>query len=67
MTRRGFCPECGSPIVGKPDAAPEIVALRTASLDDASWFKPQMDVWTCDESGWYQMDPELPKFEKYPG
>src|SRR6185436_6046688 len=32
MTRRGFCPDCGCPIMGKPDAVPHIVAIRTASL-----------------------------------
>ena len=67
MTRRGFCPDCGSPILGKPDAVPHIVALRTASLDDASWFKPQMDVWTCDAHTWDKMDSAIPKFDKYPG
>ena len=65
-TRRGFCPQCGSPIVVKPDAAPQNVAIRTASLDDPSWFKLQMDVWTSDAHPWDLMNPALPKFEKYP-
>jgi hypothetical protein len=66
QTHRGFCPECGSPIIGKPDAVPHIVAIRTASLDDPSWFNPQVDVWTSDAHPWDQMNPALPKFEKYP-
>jgi hypothetical protein len=45
QTRRGFCPECGSSIVVKPDAVPQFVAIRPASLDDPGWFSPQMDVW----------------------
>ena len=65
-TRRGFCPDCGSPIMGKPDAVPHIVAIRTASLDDPSWFNPQVDVWTSDAQPCDQMNPALPKFEKYP-
>ena len=65
-TRRGFCPECGSPVMGKPDAAPQFVAIRTASLDDPSWFAPQFDVWTSDAHAWDQMNSALPKFEKYP-
>src|SRR3954470_4854536 len=32
-TNRGFCSECGSPVFGKPDAVPHIVAIRAASLD----------------------------------
>lgn len=66
MTRRGFCPECGAPVAGMPDANPEIVAIRTASLDDPSWFNPQVDVWTSDAHPWDSMNPALPKFEKYP-
>ena len=65
-THRGFCADCGSPVFGKPDAAPQFVAIRTASLDDPGWFTPQMDVWTADAQSWDRMDPALPKFEKYP-
>jgi hypothetical protein len=65
-TRRGFCPDCGSPVQINPDSAPDIVAIRTASLDNPSWFNPQIDVWTCDAHAWDQMNPALPKFEKYP-
>ena len=66
MTRRGFCADCGAPVLVKPDANPQVVAIRTASLDDPSWFKQQMEVWTCDAHSWDQMNPTLPKFEKYP-
>jgi len=66
MTRRGFCTDCGSPIVVNADAAPQFAAIRTASLDDLNWFKLQMDVWTSDAHSWDEMNPALPKFEKYP-
>jgi len=48
------------------DSHPDIVAIRTASLNDPSWFSLQMDVWTSDAHPWDQMNPALPKFEKYP-
>jgi hypothetical protein len=66
QTHRGFCPDCGSPILVKPDAIPHLVAIRTASLDDPSWFNPQVNVWTSDAHPWDQMDPAVPKFENYP-
>jgi hypothetical protein len=66
QTQRGFCPECGSPIVSKPAAVPHLVAIRTASLDDPNWFQLQADVWTSDALPWNPMNPALPKFEKYP-
>ena len=65
-THRGFCADCGSPIVVNADAAPQFAAIRTASLEDPSWFNQQMDVWTSDAHLWDQMNPALPKFEKYP-
>jgi len=66
MTRRGFCADCGSPIQGRPDGVPHIVAIRTASLDNPGGFVPQMDVWTSDAHPWENRDPALPSFEKYP-
>jgi hypothetical protein len=65
-THRGFCPDCGSPILVRTDAAPGTVAIRPASLDDPSWFNPQMDTWTSDAHAWDQMNSALAKFEKYP-
>src|SRR4029078_7784573 len=65
-TRRGFCPDCGSPICGQPESLPQIIAIRVGSLDDPTWFDAKMDVWTSDAHSWDQMNPALPKFEKYP-
>jgi len=50
----------------KTDPNPHVVAIRTASLDDPSWFNLQMDVWTSDAHPWDQMNPALPKYERYP-
>lgn len=63
---RGFCPTCGSPVLGNPDVAPHIVAIRATSVDDASWFAPTVDVWTSDAQPWDHMDPKIGKAEKYP-
>src|SRR5215218_4899688 len=63
---RGFCPDCGSPVMGKPAAASQFGAIRSASLDDPSWFNPQKEVWTSDALSSDQMNPAVPKFEKYP-
>ena len=65
-THRGFCAGCGCPVQGGPDAIPDIVAIRTGSLDDPACFDPQMDVWVSDAQPWVQMNPALPKFDFYP-
>ncbi|MGC4096420.1 MAG: GFA family protein [Nitrospira sp.] len=66
QTHRGFCLECGSPVQVMTDSQPGIVAIRAASLDDPSWFNPQMNVWASDAHPWDHINPALPKFEKYP-
>lgn len=66
--KRGFCPECGSRITGAESEAGDspFVGVLAASLDDASWFQPQMDIFVSDAQPWDQMDPAIPKFEQYP-
>lgn len=64
-THRGFCSQCGSPIVIKPDSAPHLVAIRTASLDDASRCGPQLEVWTSDAQPSDRLNLALPNFETY--
>jgi len=63
--KRGFCPECGSRLFG--GVSDEGHGINASSLDDPSWFKPQMHIWTSDAQPWDHMDSSVPKFEKYPG
>jgi hypothetical protein len=62
--KRGFCPECGSRLFG--GASEHSQGIAASSLDDPSLFKPKVNMWTSDAQPWDQMDPNLPKFEKYP-
>jgi len=61
--RRGFCPECGSPVLAESSASPAFV-IFAASLDDPSGHRPTMDVWTSRAQPWDRMDPTLPKYPK---
>jgi hypothetical protein len=63
---RSFCPTCGSPLFATNDAAPQFVAIKSATLNDPSWFNPQIDIWAVDAPSWDCMNPSLPKFDKYP-
>jgi hypothetical protein len=66
--RRGFCAQWGSRITGgeKPDEPRDFVGVLAGSLDDASWFRSQMDIFVSDAQPWDQMDPAIPKFQHYP-
>lgn len=62
----GFCPQCGSQLLGRSSGYPNMTMLRAASLDAPSWFRPTMDVYTASAQPWDHMDPVLPKFPKIP-
>jgi hypothetical protein len=66
--KRGFCAQCGSRITGaeKPDESWDFIGILAGSLDDPSWFRPQMDIFVSDAQPWDQMDPAIPKFQQYP-
>ena len=62
--KRGFCADCGSRLFG--GGSDQGQGINASSLDDPSWFRPQFDIFTSDAQPWDQMNPKLPKFEKYP-
>lgn len=63
---RGFCPNCGARLFGKPQAMPDVSVITAGSLDDPSWFRPGMDLYTSSAQPWAYMNPDLPKFSKMP-
>ena len=65
--KRSFCAECGSRLTGAELETPSpMTGVVAGSLDDPTWFRPQMDIFTEDAQPWDEMDPALPKFERYP-
>lgn len=45
-TNQHFCPHCHSWLYAAPEAMDEIVAVRAPMLDDASWIRPTLQLWT---------------------
>ena len=66
--KRGFCAKCGSRLTGgESDERPTgFIGVTAGSLDDPSWFRPQMDFFVSDAQPWDQMDSAIPKYELYP-
>lgn len=64
--QRGFCSECGSPLFAGNSNNPHIVAIKVGSLDDPSWSKPMIDIWTQSAQPWDYMNPEIPKVPTQP-
>ena len=65
VTRR-FCPDCGSSIVYDVGATPGLDWVRAGTLDDPSWFTPQMHMWCDSAQPWVPINEELPRFAKNP-
>ncbi|HEY7529865.1 MAG TPA: GFA family protein [Gemmatimonadota bacterium] len=63
---RGFCAECGSPLTGgQGDPPTPYVGVHVASLDDSTWFRPQMDIFRSRAQPWDRPDPALPQWDAY--
>lgn len=62
---RGFCPNCGSRLFSKPPIL-EFMGIMAGSLDDPSWFQPEADLYTASAQPWDYLNPDLPKFAKFP-
>ena len=61
---RGFCAVCGSPVVANFSRVPHLIGIPAASLDDPSWHKPALDMYTSQAQPWDYMNPDLPKFSE---
>lgn len=63
--KRGYCPHCGTTMFSRRDAA-GIIGITSGSLDDPSFFKPQMHIFTASKQAWLQLDDGLPQYEGAP-
>ena len=61
--RRAFCPTCGTPVFGQADGA-DVMFVHVITLDDPSWFAPQMDIYESSAQHWDRFDDALPRFPK---
>ncbi|GIL38158.1 GFA family protein [Roseiterribacter gracilis] len=61
----GFCPTCGTTVF-MTFRDRDVFAVRAASLDDPSKYKPQIVTWTDAAVAWDRVDPKLPSFARMP-
>ena len=62
-----FCPNCGSQLFSINSGHPERVGIRVGVIDDASWFQPMANVYTCRKLPSTPIYDSVPAFEKMPG
>lgn len=63
---RAFCGDCGTPLYVQVSTRPDIVGLRVCTFDDASWFRPEANIFVKSAQPWDRLDPDIPAFAVYP-
>jgi hypothetical protein len=58
--RRGFCPECGTPLFSLAESRPHLTFIRAGALDDPNLIGPEAVIWTSVAPRWACLDPALP-------
>ena len=64
--RRGFCSKCGTPMFSAADSRPQVVIIRTGTLDDQELARPSANIWTASAPSWACMDTSLTAVEGQP-
>ena len=62
---RGFCSDCGSPVLILIGDLP-FSSIAVGSLDDPSWYRPEMNIFISRAHPWDVMNPDLPQFPEMP-
>jgi hypothetical protein len=60
-----FCAACMSWMFTRPPMAEGFVNVRATLLDDAGWFTPWMETYTCEALPWAKV-PAVKSFDKFP-
>ena len=61
---RYFCENCGSPIYSALPSQPDVIYLKTGTLDDTSDFNPSIHVWAATKQNWVEIDSNMPQLQK---
>jgi GNAT superfamily N-acetyltransferase len=64
---RGFCADCGTALIFRADARPDLVDVTVASLDDPAGVAPRRHIWTASAMPWLRLDDDLPRHEREAG
>ena len=63
---RGFCGECGSPVLSFIKEMPGMRFIKAGSLNDASWLKIDSNFYSSSAHAWSPIDEEIPSFTHNP-
>jgi hypothetical protein len=63
---RGFCPDCGSPLLSHVEEMPDLFMVKAGSLEDSSWVSADLSCWGSSAQPWLPVDANTPVCDKNP-
>lgn len=63
---RSFCGDCGSLIMGTPEAMPDFVTVMLPALDDSSFIGEMVHIYTEHIKSWAVIPKDAQQFPKMP-
>ena len=63
---RGFCPNCGSPIISFVTEQPNLRFIKAGSLDNSDWLKIESSFWSVSSCKWDPINESLPSYPRNP-
>jgi hypothetical protein len=60
---RFFCGRCGTHILFRDPAAPDVVDVNLATLDDPAAIRPEYHIWTASRIAWFDTADTLPRYQ----
>lgn len=63
---RTFCSKCGSPLISRRDATPEVVRLRVGTLDTPAAIKPEAHIFVNSKADWDHIHDDIPQYPERP-
>ncbi len=61
-----ICAACVTRLWSEPQKRPDIAVLRPGTLDDTSWVRPQIHIWTRSAQPWFAFPEGVPRHETQP-
>ena len=61
-----FCGNCGFPIISDVTALPDILYVKAGNLDDATWLKPDIQIWAAHQIPCGELKSDVPKVDGNP-
>jgi len=63
---RGFCENCGSPLISFVEENAEIKFIKVGSINDSSWVNADSNFWSSTSNKWSPVDETIHSFSHNP-